>query len=87
MKNKINSLVAIIKDQNRKINEHKDREEKLREQNEKLRAELMKAKDANLMNEHTTSSNGSVTVDKKPANVSNVKNAKNAGNRTNTHEN
>lgn len=31
MKNKINSLVAIIKDQNRKINEHKDREEKLRE--------------------------------------------------------
>lgn len=47
----------------------------------------MKAKDANLMNEHTTSSNGSITVDKKPANVSNVKNAKNAGNRTNTHEN
>lgn len=29
MKAKINSLIAIIKDQNKKMNEHKDREAKL----------------------------------------------------------
>ena len=33
MKDKINSLIAIIKDQNKKINDHREREDKLRQEN------------------------------------------------------
>lgn len=52
MKQKINSLIAIIKDQNKKINEHKLSEEKLRQENEQLRSELMEIKDSGLVVEH-----------------------------------
>lgn len=52
MKQKINSLIAIIKDQNKKINEHKLSEEKLRQENEQLRSELMEIKDSGLVMEH-----------------------------------
>ena len=37
LKKKIENLVAIIKEQNHKISEHQEREEKLRDENEKLR--------------------------------------------------
>lgn len=37
LKKKINSLIAIIKDQNRKIHDHIDKEQMLKDENEKIR--------------------------------------------------
>ena len=82
LKKKIESLVAIIKDQNKRINEHMEKEKALRLENQKIRAEMMTAKDEQLMAGRNTTQRS--PAGQKGGNPSLVKG--NTKNRVNTYE-